>query len=152
MRVGINIHQPPLQRGDAFTLVEAIISLAVIGISTAGIIYGYLMASQRAEWSSYSLAAQSLAMQRIEQVRSAKWDPLGYPAVDEIQSTNFPEQIEVMDIPMASTNLVLATNFTTVTLLHSNPPLKMIRVDCVWSFQWKTLHTNTIVTYRAPDQ
>lgn len=142
----------PGKRNHAFTLVEAVISLAVMGMAAGGIIYGYLMASRRAEWSSYSLAAQSLAMQRIEQARSAKWDPLGYPPVDELQAGNFPEQIEILDLPMASTNLVRATNITTITALSSNPPLKMIQVECVWSFHWKSLHTNKIVTYRAPDQ
>jgi hypothetical protein len=28
----------------------------------------------------------------------------------------------------------------------------MIRVDCTWNFMGKRTFTNTVVTYRAPDQ
>ena len=45
-------------------------------------IVGYLQAAVRAEWSAYSLAAQSLAVMRLEQSRAAKWDRLAYPPVD----------------------------------------------------------------------
>jgi len=152
MNTGLITNQQRHKGQGGFSLIEALISLAVMGMAAGGIIYGYLMASQRAEWSAYSLAAQSLAMQRVEQTRSAKWDPLGYPAVDELQSANFPQQVEILDIPITSSKPVLATNFTTISTLSSNPPLKMILVECVWSFQWKSVHTNKIVTYRAPDQ
>jgi len=45
-----------------------------------------------------------------------------------------------------------ATNFTTITSVSANPPLKLIRVDCVWSFMKHGIFTNTLVSYRAPDQ
>lgn len=136
----------------AFTLAEVVITSAIAAMVVGGCIYGYVMAATRAEWSAYSLAAHSLAMQRLEQARAAKWDPMGYPPADDLVPTNFPMQINVLDIPISKTNLVYATNFTAITVLQSNPPLKMIRVDCLWRFMDHGLFSNTVVTYRAADQ
>lgn len=117
----------------------------------ASLIYGYLMSATRAEWSGYSLAAQSLAQQRMEQTRACKWDPEAYPPVDELTTARFPMQREILDIPISGTNVVYATNFTTITQVSSDPPLKCIRVDCTWVFRGKRVFTNTVITYRSPD-
>ena len=45
-----------------------------------------------------------------------------------------------------------ATNYTTVSDISVDPPLRMIQVDCVWRFMGGRLFTNTVITYRAPDQ
>jgi prepilin-type N-terminal cleavage/methylation domain-containing protein len=139
-------------RNEGFTLAEVVITTAIGAIVIGGSIYGYITAAQRAEWAAYSLAAHSLAMQRVEQSRAAKWDLLGFPPVDELVATNFPEQVNMLDIPVSKTNIVYATNFTTITTVTANPLLKMIRVDCCWSFMNRGPFTNTVVTYRAPDQ
>ena len=138
----------------AFTLAEVIIAMAITALSLSGVVVGYILAAQRAEWSAYSLAAQSLATQRLEQARAAKWDPRASPAVDELTVTNFPTvPTNILDIPINSTNYVYATNFTTITTIpNGGSTLKMIRVDCVWSLQKRGPFTNTIITYRSPDQ
>ena len=136
----------------AFTLVEVVIASAIAAICVGTSVYGYVIAMQRAEWSAYSLAAQSLAMQRIEQCRACKWDPLAFPAIDELLAVNFPTQISILDIPVSGTNVVYATNFTTIQTVSVSPPLKSIRVDCTWGFINKRTYTNTILTYRSPDQ
>lgn len=137
---------------EGFTLAEVVISMAIASLAISGVIYGYVMTAQRAEWSSYSLAAQSLALQRIEQARACKWDPAGYPPVDELVSSNFGVVVDILDIPMSGTNVVYATNYTTITTVTANPPLRMIRVDCCWMFQKRGAFTNTVATYRGPDQ
>jgi len=138
----------------AFTLAEAMISIAVAAISIGGILYGFILFGQRAEWSTCSTAAQSMAMRRLEQTRAAKWDPLGYyqgtNGLDEVVPANFPVVITNLDIPLIGTNTVRATNTTTITLVYTN--LKMVRVDCVWSVLSRGPFTNTVITYRAPDQ
>lgn len=118
----------------------------------AGLVTGYVLSAQRAEWSAYSLAANSLAMQRVEQIRAAKWDPLAWPPVDEVVASNFPPSIEVLDIPVSGTNLVYATNTVTIAEVSVQPPLKLVRVDTTWSFGGRGPFTNTMITYRAPDQ
>ena len=146
------------------------ISIVVAAISIGGILYGFILFGQRAEWSTCSTAAQSMAMRRLEQTRAAKWDPLGYyqgtngldevvpldyhltNGVDEVVPANFPVVITNLDIPLIGTNTVRATNTTTITLISANPPLKMVRVDCVWSVLSRGPFTNTVITYRAPDQ
>ena len=136
----------------AFTLAEVVVSTAIAALVIGGIAYGYLFSSKQAEWSAYSLAAQSLAIQRMEQARAANWDPLSSPLVDELVATNFPAVTEILDIPRSGTNVVYATNLTTITLVSTNPPLKMIRVECVWSYMDRGFFTNSILAYRAPDE
>jgi len=118
-------------RVGAFTLMEVVVSVALTAVMVGGIVYGYAQSTRRAEWSAYSLAAQSLAMQHLEQARAAKWDPLAYPPVDQLVSTNFPIVADIFDIPISQTNIVHATNFTTITVVSAKPPLKMVKVDCV---------------------
>ena len=139
-------------KAAGFTLAEVVIASALAAMSMAGIIYGYIQSAKFAEFTSYSLAAQSMAMQRVEQCRASKWDPLGYPPVDELVVSNFAAQVNILDLPISGSNIVYATNFTVITTLATNPPLKMIRVDCVWPFLGRGLFTNSTLTYRAPDQ
>lgn len=132
--------------------MEVVLSMTIAALAIGGMIYGYVLSANRAEWSAYSLAAQSLALQRLEQARACKWDPLANPPVDQLVSTSFPVMVEILDVPISGTNVVLATNRTTILDLSASPPLKMIQVDCVWNFMGRSTFTNTIVTYRGPDQ
>lgn len=126
--------------------------MAIAGLMMAGVTNGFIQCMTQAEWSSYSLAASSLAIQKLEQSRAAKWDRLASPPIDNLISNNFPQDVQILDIPISQTNIVYATNFTTILQISTNPPLRMIRVDCVWRFMSRGLFTNTIATYRAPDQ
>ena len=140
------------RRGVAgFTLAEVAVSAAIAGITVAGLIQGHIQSQERADWSGTSLAAQAMAVQRIEQTRAARWDTEA--AVDQVVAANFPVQVLPLDLPMSGTNIVYATNTTTITTISATPPmLKMIRVDTVWRWNRKNrLMTNTVATYRAPD-
>jgi prepilin-type N-terminal cleavage/methylation domain-containing protein len=139
----------------AFTLTEVLVTMAIMGLVFAGILTGNNATSNRAEWSGYSLAAQAQAVQQLEQFHAATWDTQAQPPVD--WTTNFPaSNTNVLDLPIASTNAIWVTNYVAISNLtiSSNPPvyLKMMRVDTVWLWRSKTLFTNTLVTYRAPDQ
>jgi len=57
------------KRGEGFTLVEEVVALALMGIIMGVVVHGYVSATDLAEWSAYSVAAQSVANQGIEQVR-----------------------------------------------------------------------------------
>jgi type II secretory pathway pseudopilin PulG len=135
-----------------FSLIEVVMSLGIIGIMILGLVEGYTMSSKRAEWSAYSLAAQALAMQQIEQIRAAKWDTMDEPVLDE--TTSVPTlSSAIMDIPFSGTNYVLATNYVTITNLSAGGGIsyKQVRVDTVWP--WKGRYfTNTLATFRAPDR
>jgi prepilin-type N-terminal cleavage/methylation domain-containing protein len=143
-------------RESGFTLPEVVMSLAVAALAFGGVIYGYALTTDHAEWSSYSLAAHSLAMQGIEQARAAKWDPQAWPPVDELGTTNF-SQVLTLDVPVAGGNATLATNFISVTTVSTYPPLRQLRTDCVWSLSYRRdsnrgPFTNTVITLRAADQ
>lgn len=133
------------------TLTEVVISLAVTSLAIGGMVSGYTFSVERAEWSARSSAAQMLADQKLEQTRAARWDTLATPAVDDLVQGNFPVEVVPLGIPSTSEQGVLATNITTITLVSDDPPLKMVRVDCIWPFTRGPV-TNTLVTYRSPDQ
>ena len=143
------------RRGAGFTLTEVVVAVAVIALTFAGVIYGYIRTTDRAEWSSYSLAAQSLAMQGVEQARAAKWDPQAWPVVDELGVTNLTQE-EPLDVPVVG-EPVQATNYISVTTVSLDPPLRQLRADCVWALKSRSAgiagpFTNTAVTLRAADQ
>jgi Tfp pilus assembly protein PilV len=133
-----------------FTLAEVVISMAILTIVIEGVIYGYVTSARRAEWSAHSLAAQSLALQGVEQARAAKWDPQAWPPVDELAPTNYV-QVGALDIPVSG-QPQFATNYISIAVVSANPPLRQLRADCVWGFMSRGLFTNTSITLRAPDQ
>jgi Tfp pilus assembly protein PilV len=132
------------------TLTEVIISIAVTALAVGGMVSGYLFSVDRAEWSARSAAAQALTAQRIEQTRAARWDTMA--GIDEVVTTNFPVEVVPLNMPSTSMTGVLATNITTIALISEDPPLKIVRVDCLWSFLSRGPFTNTLITYRSPDQ
>lgn len=71
--------------------------------------------------------------------------------MDELNNVNFPTDFSVLDVPMTGSNVVYATNYTTITTISTAPPLRMINVETVWRFINGRSYTNSIVTYRAPD-
>ena len=162
------------KRSHGFTLAEVCIALFIIMIVFTSIIVGYVQASYRAEWTGYSLAAESLAIKQIEQARSARWDPVAikmglftnelysipllgssYNAVSGVYSgytwTN-------LDLPSSGTNILYGTNYVTIKPITNgigpSGSNMMVRVDTVWKFRWRTstrLYTNSVATYLAPD-
>jgi hypothetical protein len=134
--------------------MEVVMCLVIMGMLFSGILLGYVTSAKRTEWSGYSLAAQALAIQQLEQARSAKWDVLSVPAVNEI--TNIPTKTAtIMDIPYAGTNYTWATNYVTISpiTLSTNPPVSvyLVRVDTVWRTRGLNF-TNSIANYFAPDR
>jgi Tfp pilus assembly protein PilV len=134
-------------------LVEVVISLMVVGIMLAGLVGIYTQSAVRADLSAYSLAGQMMALRGLEQTRAAKWDPPASPPVDELVATNFPTVVDVLDLGAGGGNVTYATNVTTIQTISTTPPLKAIQVSCTWFFPWRgRVFTNSVFTYRAPDQ
>lgn len=142
----------------AFTLMEVLIGFFIFGLVTAGMIYGYVEANRVAEWSSESLAATSYASQGMEQMRSAQWDAEEYSTgsgqgtTDVLGPAFSSNQVDTLDIPTSGA-LVYVTNYMTATQVSTNPPLKLLVSQVVWTFRLTgLLYTNTMVSLRAPDQ
>lgn len=136
----------------AFSLVEVMVCVATFALITAGVVYGFTQADRNAEWSSMSLAAQSIASEGLERARSATWETESTSdttADDWPASTNIYWQTNVMNLPATGKSI---TNYVSiqVTAVSTNPPLRQIIAKCGWQFpltgKW---FTNTVVTQRA---
>lgn len=152
----------PVQRGrvlplpsrgrQAMTLVEVVVALAISGLTVAAIVSGYTMCVVGAEKSALSLSASAMASERLEQTRCAAWNTVSWPPVDQLVGSNFPPTMVVLDRAGSGPGATYATNYTTITQVSTNPPLRLVRVDCVWQFNRAVRCTNTIAMCRAPDQ
>jgi Tfp pilus assembly protein PilV len=136
----------------AFTLIEQLFAILIAGLTVGAVVAGFWQSVSNSEWSGYSLAAQNLALQSLEQTRAAKWDPQGDPAVDDLQQSRFPDRVEILDVPVFGGRILYATNRTTITQISVSPPLRMIQVECTWRFWNRGVFTNSVATYRGPDQ
>jgi Tfp pilus assembly protein PilV len=137
---------------QGFALEEVMVSMTIAALGIAGIVSGYFLSAELADWSTAFKAAQALAVQRLEQTRAARWDTLASPVVDELVTGNFPQVVSALDIPQTGSNVVYGTNKTTITAVSVNPPLRLIQVDCTWSLFRRGPFTNSVFTYRSPDQ
>jgi prepilin-type N-terminal cleavage/methylation domain-containing protein len=139
-----------------FTLAEVVISISVLGLVIQGVILGYVKMGQQAEWSAYSLAAQSLASQGAEQARSSNWKPqlpqrgVGPGLPDELGLTTYT-RTETLDVPVDG-EPIIATNTVSITAVSLSPPVRQISSECVWRFMGRGLYTNTVIMLRAPDE
>jgi|KBSMisStandDraft_5_1062788.scaffolds.fasta_scaffold1014322_1 type II secretory pathway pseudopilin PulG len=145
--------KPSRRSVAAFTLAEVVVCLAIVALLFGGIITGYMQGAYRAEWAGYNLAAQALAMQQIEQAKTAVWDDQHNEFTNLLQMTS-----AVLDLPINGTNRVYATNYVTVTTnqVSSSPDIfvQMVKVDTVWPYIRNGrvfYYTNTVADYYAPD-
>ena len=133
------------------TLVEVVIALAITGIMVAGIVSGYVFCSTSTVKDSLYAAANAKASQRLEETRAAIWAPYRATPVDELVATNFLDEPVTLDLSATGAQPTMATVSTTISQISDSPPVRRIRVDCIWQFKDQNI-TNTIETLRAPDQ
>jgi Tfp pilus assembly protein FimT len=169
---------PAHQNQTAFTLMEVLIAVVLAALMFGGIISGYMLGAKRLQWAGYSLAAQTLSVQCLEQARSAVWDGstnveilnLSFVGSSRSYSTTNSGKTwlltgyttNILDIPWKGTNYLLATNYITIQQFYANNYsgrlvyLQSVRVDTVWPFiGWGNFalkyYTNSSCTYIAPD-
>jgi prepilin-type N-terminal cleavage/methylation domain-containing protein len=152
-----------------FTLMEVVMSLAIVTFVFGGILTAYIQTGRQAEWSGYSLAAQAIGVQQIEQARSAVWDT----SISKNELTNMNlvgwtyntgtkvgtgRTTTILDLPISGTNVVMATNFVTLKMLNltgvSNVQVQMVIVDTVWpilTLRGTKLYTNRTASYFGQD-
>jgi len=134
------------------TLIEVVIALAITGLMVVGTVEGYIYCTTAAVKAELVQAASARAMERIEETRSVKWDTSVWPIVDLLVATNFPDKVVSLDMPGSGSGGTSATIKTTISKISLTPPIRGIRVDCIWQFRGAELITNTLETIRAPDQ
>ena len=145
--------RPKASRGaaPAFTLIEVSVALAISVLVMAGMFKGYTLAARRAQFSSYQLAANAMAMQQMESIVAATWVVSGTSVTNIFSASLTNTQVSALCLPNSATNLVYATNYATVTQISTNPPYLMVQVSCIWSFMGMGVFTNTVAVLRAPD-
>lgn len=134
----------------AFTLMEVLVSILIVGMGLGGILGLYIQSAVRSDFAATSLSAQMMAVSGLEQARGAKFDPRG--GTDLLVSSNFPAKFDILDVGTSAGVIAYGTNTTTILTISTNPWLKMVRVDCTWAFPKRGLFTNSVYTYRAPAQ
>lgn len=139
---------------SGFTVAEMVVCFAIVGLVIGGMITAYTNSAIYTERAGYQLAAQAQAVQIMERVRAAIWDTQSFPPRDA--TTNLPSvTTNILELPVIGTNVIYCTNFSKVSTVTTDPSLnvqvKMIQVTTMWPWNGKTM-SNTIVTYRAPDQ
>ena len=133
------------------TLVEVVVALAITGLTVVGIVKGYIYTTETSVKVGLFMAANARAQERLEATRSAIWDTSSFPVRDQLISSNFPPVVFTLNKSGGGAEVVSATLTTEITQISVTPPLKRIRVDCVWRFKGLELITNSIETCRAPD-
>ena len=140
------------QHLEGFALSEVVLSIAVSALSVAAVISSSVLSARSADYISHSTAADAAANARMEQTRAAKWDTAATPLIDELSAANFPAQVVPLCVPVVGGAMLYGTNRVTIVPVSSSPPLKMVQVDCVWSYPERGPFTNSVVMYRSPDQ
>ena len=136
------------------TLAEVVVALAVASLAVLSLVGGYISSTVAAEKARLSLAANTRALERLEDTHAAIWNVSGWPVVDELVATNFPAKLMILDLSGQGPFITYGTNYTTITQVSPAPQLRRVRVDCVWRFQcgpFSGLFTNTVETLRGPD-
>jgi hypothetical protein len=134
------------------TLVEVVVALAITGLMVAGIVTGYIFCTTSTVKDSLYMAGNARAMERLEETRSAIWAPFRGDPEDDLVATNFPDKVVTLDLSGSGSDTTSATLKTDISQISLSPPVRRIRVDCIWQFRGVELITNTIETIRAPDQ
>jgi len=153
------IRVPPASRDSraralGMTLAEVVVALAVASLMVASLVSGYISSTVAAEKARLSLAANTRAVERLEDTHGAIWNISGWPVVDQLVATNFPDKVVILDLAGQGTGITYGTNYTTIAQVSLAPQLRRIRVDCVWRFQggqYSGVFTNTVETLRGPD-
>jgi hypothetical protein len=136
------------------TLAEVVVALAVASLTVLSLVGGYISSTVAAEKGRLSLAANTRALERLEDTHGAIWNVSGWPVVDQLAATNFPAKVVILDLAGQGSGITYGTNYTTISQVSLSPQLRRIRVDCIWQFQsgrFSSLQTNTVETLRGPD-
>ena len=142
----------PKTAETGMTLVEVVMALFIAGLTLMGIVRGYQYCLNSSVQEALSMAANAQAQQRLEQTCAAPWVVYGSSPVDQLTASNYPDEVVVLDRYALGTNQLNATLKTYITPISTVPPLRRVRVDCIWLLNGIQTMTNSIETERAPSQ
>src|SRR5256885_148514 len=106
------------------TLAEVVVALAIASLTVASLVGGYISSTVAAEKASLSLAANTRALERLEDTHGTIWNVSTWPVVDELVATNFPAKLVVLDLSGQGVATTYGTNYTAITQVSVAPPLR----------------------------
>ena len=134
----------------AFTLIELLVAMGIAFTVLSTLAFGFIQAYRISDSTMLQGAAQRLAVERLEQVRTAEWEYYGSATTNQLQE--FVGSIPVpLRVPSVSTNEIMARVITSVTSVNADPALQRIDVVCLWTNLDGHLYSNAVSTLRAPD-
>src|SRR5438045_9677428 len=80
------------------TLAEVVVAVAIASLMVASLVGGYIYSTVSAEKASLSLAANTRAIERLEDTHGAIWNVSGWPVVDQLVASNFPTKVVILDL------------------------------------------------------
>lgn len=107
------------------TLVEVVVALAITGLTVGGLITGYIFCMTSSEKDALAMAANTRAMERIEETRSAIWAPTRAQPVDELVATNFPDKTVTLDLSGSGSAITSATLKTDISQISPSASLPL---------------------------
>src|SRR5436190_16992744 len=78
------------------TLAEVVVALAIASLTVASLVGGYISSTLAAEKAGLSMAANTRALERLEDTHGARWNV--WESVDELVATNFPSKLVALDL------------------------------------------------------
>ncbi len=117
-------------RRSGFTLVEAVLVMAVGGLLVASAIAGVLSINQMNYHSAQRIAALGLCRERLELARSR--------AFSELNPTNYSETVQMTNLG-GQRRVPLLAAVNTVVTAHTNPVVRRnVEVTATWTHGRKT--------------
>lgn len=142
----------PLRGQAGMTLTEVVVALAIVGLILAGTIIGYINCANASVKAELEQAGNAKAMERLEATYCAIWAPFRATPVDQLVASNFPDLEVSLDQPGTNLSGTVATIKTTIASISTNPPMRLVHVDCIWQFQGQEWMTNSVETILVSQQ
>lgn len=136
-------------KSGGIVLAEAVVGIGVFAMIVGTVLTGYVTTTRRLAWASNAAAAQAMAVGSLEQAFGAKWK--WNSSIDEMTNACASPLINMFVRTQTNTFMVngLATNAIIILTVQTNDPkLRMVTVNCAWSFQGKN-YTNTVAALRG---
>src|SRR5271157_370356 len=110
--------RPGWRRGrsqQGMTLAEVLVAFLISGMAIGGIVTGFVFSGTSAQVFGLSTAANAQASQWMEVMRSAQWNTASYPVIDQLNSTNFSNEVVVLQAAANGASAVYGTNYATIS-------------------------------------
>ena len=134
-----------------FTLVEVMVAVSVLALSTVSVTQALLQINRRAAISRVTNAAKAEALSRIQQVSQWAYDPEATPPVIPA-GLAVGTTTQAIDLGSNATDLGSIPGTAVWTVTSISPVSKILSVRCTINYTYLSKNlTYELFTYKAPD-